>query len=50
MTVLVMGASTGNGTEISSNGKLRIWVLTYVFSAKKHTQTYFHNQNNQNEW
>jgi hypothetical protein len=29
-TVLVMGAITGNGSAISSNGKLRVWVLTYV--------------------
>jgi len=35
-----MGASSGDGSAISSNGKLRIWVLIYVqafssFSQKK---------------
>ena len=29
-TVPVMGAITGNGSAISSNGKLRVWVLTHT--------------------
>ncbi len=32
-TVLVMGASTGNGRPISSNGKFRVWVLTHTLFA-----------------
>ena len=29
-SVLVMGANTRNGNAISSNGKLRVWVLTHL--------------------
>ncbi len=28
-----MGAITGNGSAISSNGKLRVWVLTYGLTS-----------------
>jgi len=38
-----MGAITGNGSAISSNGKLRVWVLTYVriWSFQVRTRTHW---------
>ena len=39
--VLVMGAITENGSAISSNGKLRIWVLRLVLPADQIVSPFF---------
>jgi len=36
-----MGAITGNGNAISSNGKLRVWVLWLVLPADQNFSPFF---------
>jgi hypothetical protein len=42
-----MGAITGNGSAISSNGKLRVWVLRPFLAAYRNFLPFFYRYNGQ---